>query len=75
MMVTYNGASLGPSETKRSENTWVRMIESHPIQQSLGMRRLVEFVGGALVIFNYLIRGLDVVFPLFHSFQMAIVSL
>jgi hypothetical protein len=27
--------------------TWVHTIEFHPIQQSLGMSRIIEFAGGA----------------------------
>jgi hypothetical protein len=37
-----------PLKPNGQTKTWVRTTESHPIQQSLGMNRPVEFAGGAL---------------------------
>jgi hypothetical protein len=36
-----------PLKSNGQRKTWVRMTESHLIQQSPGMNRLVEFVGRA----------------------------
>jgi hypothetical protein len=48
MILTVNKASMRSLWNQMArEKIWVRMTESHPIQQSPDMNRLAEFAGGA----------------------------